>query len=206
MSEKVTLKEDEYRLALMADKDSETGRPILNCLCLEDGKIKVADGFKLAWKEAKTFTRPVNIPVKVFQHFQGEIELELLDGQNQVRITGKAFPPDTISVVVDLYDGKMPSFDDALALTGEAKAEIALGTRLLEEMLEALPIGILKLRIPEPEGAVEFVFYNNADTIRGAIMPMLVEWGNENWETDKLLSSKKGEREGEGKQGNQEPE
>ena len=205
MSEKVTLKEDEYRLALMADKDSKTGRPILNCLCLEDGKIKVADGFKLAWKEAKTFTRPVSIPVKVFQHFQGEIELELLDGQNQVRITGKAFPPDTISVVVDLYDGKMPSFDDALALTGEAKAEIALGTRLLEEMLEALPIGILKLRIPEPEGAVEFVFYDDADTIRGAIMPMLVEWGNENWETDKLLSSKKGEREGEGKQGNQEP-
>jgi len=187
------MKLDKYDLALVnaACGDEDTARPMLQCLHFTKGKVEAADGFMLAERdldlqegekkpEALLNFRMVK---KIKPERRQEAILAITDGKANVNYQQPDGEPVefTPSISFGTLNGTFPN-TDALWVTGEKKAQIAVSVGLLKKLIATLPLdGILRIGITNEKSPLEFECSNMDRPIKGMIMPMFVDWKEHKW-------------------------
>lgn len=171
-------------------------KPVLNNMCVKDGKLITADGFMLVMRDANCDNneQEVLIPAKIINSLKvnsnriadinadkDTIEVNFIDNKGNIK-------PDEYTATYKTYaTGVFPDVE-ALYKNTNKKAEIALNVSLLKRLLSCLPnSGTLRLKISELTNPVEFNCYvGDERPIYGLLMPMYVEWDDFKWHSETI--------------------
>ena len=187
------MKLDRYDVGLTKACETKDARPILTMVSLRDGELAAANEFMFAVRDADlppdekdtTTLLPAAMLNTLKLTSRKQATLQLTNDKATVSFTDNAEKP-LENEPEFRFSIPLPStpFPDYKKLYGnpQKKAHIALSVSLLRSLLSMLPgDGILCLGIREPTDVVEFECSNMERPIRGAIMPMFVNWAETKW-------------------------
>lgn len=201
------MKLDKFDLALVnvACSEREWARPMLQCLHFTKGRVEVVDGFMLVERNLdlqEGEEKPeVLLNAKMIKQIKSgrrqEVILSIADGKAKVdylKADGTGEPVEFApSVSFGSLNGTFPNAD-ALWVTAEKKAQVAVSVNLLKKLLSTLPAdGILRIGVTEPSAPIEFECSNMDRPIRGMLMPYFVDWSESKWHGKVEKELKKGE-------------
>ena len=171
----------------------EPGRPILDNICLRDGKLAAADGFMLVTRDADIVEGkhegdtllPASIVRTIKSSPKRQAELVIDDGTLSVSYKDGLNRPVDFDPTLQFKPytgGTFPKYSQIFPEDTTKKAHIALDVRVLKKVLACLPDnGILRIGITEPYKPMEFECSNLDRPIRGLVMPLNVDWQEFKW-------------------------
>lgn len=200
------LSRTDLRLAKAACKDD--CRPVLTNVLLRDERLLASDGFLLVTKrvrlEAQDTLRKdedVFLPRAMLNRLKpgpketAEVEI---DGNNYraiIRRNCLSIREPILLYSVPKPGGKFLDLSN-ISIPPRKQAEVAVNIELLRDLLNCLPSkGTLKIGVGSKTDPVEFsiVGLGDPEPVRGAMMPMYVEWENHKWIKDLPEFAKKEE-------------
>jgi len=197
------IKLDRYDIAMVCAVTKETGKPILQNLCLRDGKLAVADGFMLVVREANILEGSQDgetlLPASIIKTIRStpKRQAELVCEDTSLSVSYKDEKGDAVEYDPTLHFkpytggiGKYPASPDLFPKDTAKKAYIALNVGLLKKLVTCLPDnGILRIGIVDEFSPLEFECGNLDRSIRGMLMPMYVDWKEFEWHREKPEAS-----------------
>jgi hypothetical protein len=169
----------------------DSNRPVLECLCIEDGEVLAADGYMLVRKAIYTEgIGSMMIPGKVVRKASSALISKnmLVTTENNIDITFQHLEDDPLvsarkdesTFKTKGITGSFPKSEDLYPVS-EPKAMIALDPALLKRLCEVVEdTGLIVFRIRGIKEPVEFLAGSD---ISGLLMPM--------YPRDTLLESKR---------------
>lgn len=196
------MKLDKYDPKVAYGADTTDSRPVLQCVCLRDGKLVSADGFMLVIREAtfedgdklkdnEQLLFPADIMKLLKPSFQ-KTAIMVMEEDGSITVTYRHYKTnEVIEPVLSFRPSNIGTFPNYTQLfpKGTKHYQYAVSVGLLRKLLRCLPKeGILRLGFAEKSSdPVEFVCHpddSGADferPIRGLVMPMFVNWDEVDW-------------------------
>uniref|UniRef100_A0A6M3LJ28 DNA polymerase n=1 Tax=viral metagenome TaxID=1070528 RepID=A0A6M3LJ28_9ZZZZ len=188
------MKLDRYDIALVNGTGKEDARPMLQNVHLNKGRLEVADGFMLAFRETDVTPEEKEIttllPAKILRTIKSTTKRQAIlavgTEELQVRYQNETGEPVDFNPTLSFHpgdtSGTYPELTQLFPKDTTKKAHIAVGVGLLKRLLACLPDdGHLRIGITEPDKPLEFECSNMDRPIRGLVMPMFVDWQDFKW-------------------------
>lgn len=201
------IKLDKYDIAMVnATVPVKEGRPLLQNLCIRNGKLAAVDGFMIVVREANIVEGkhegdtllPASIVKTIRSTPKRQAELTLDDNSASVHYKDDTDQPVEFNPSLHFQpysDSKeFPKYDVLFPQETNKTAQIAINVGLLKRLVSCLPEdGILRMGITEPTSPLEFHCSQLDRPIYGLLMPMYVDWQDFKWLRDKPEPEKKEE-------------
>jgi len=187
------MKLDKWDIAIVnAANKNDVSRPVLQTVCLKNGKLAAADGFMLVVRDAAMEPGESKdqqlLPAQCWRNIKTDgkkiAQLSAKDGEATISYKndkGKPIEYDPQYSFKLMENATFPNYPQLFPESTEKKAQIAVNVGKLKKLLSCMPdTGILRIGITEPSAPMEVECVADRP-IRGLLMPMYVEWDKFRW-------------------------